>query len=134
MKYKVTLQNIKQVNGLLNKALKGKEFTTKQYYPANKKQQEIKEQLKLKGCIITNSAKTKFIDNIVELSTMFGKTFIRVHNNLDLFGVEEYEHSRYRAFLIKVGDVIEFKGRLITIRCEHPTSREKKSLKEIRLY
>jgi len=106
MKLTVTPQNIKHVLELFKKNFAGKGLDTQMFYPTAKRL----NRMPLKRKQIEKSNKTLFKEFVAETDFMFGNKFIRVHNNLDVFGGEDEYSSRYRAFVIYCGDTVEFKN------------------------
>jgi len=132
MKIKVTNQNIKHVAGLLRKALRNG-FSDRMYYPASKRQNTAYKTLNLKNSVIEKSGKSVFHQTVVESDYMHGRRFIRIHNNLDVYGTDDEWSSRYRAFLVDIDDVVDFLSGEIHIRCTHPTRKEQKANQIIKL-
>lgn len=134
MKIIVTEQNYKHVAALLRKYLSNG-FSDVLYYPTTKKRKAILNYFNLPraGNSIIKSSKSTFDLAVVEPDFMFEKRFIRIHNNLDVCGTDDEYNSRYRAFVIYCGAVVNFKGSSIEVVKEHPTNKGEKAIMKISL-
>lgn len=133
MKLLVTNQNLKHIEGVFKKLLKDKSFSSQSFYPAAKKRQKIFDTLGLRMYVVESSSTSFYKQSVVKHDFMFEKGFVRIHNNLDVYGVDEDTHSRYRAFLIEVGDVIEIKGNSVYITGRKFTDKKEKVVRILKI-
>ena len=128
---KITKSNIGLVKFRLSKLAKT-QLSTQYSYTSNKKINSI-----LKNCGITEELYTAYnydavlleveksclctIQNVhieQDISLYDDLPYLRIHNNSN-------SHFNFRAFLLRIGDEIEFYNNLIKVRTKHPINKSK---------
>lgn len=114
---------------MLRKVAKDKKIVSRLFYPSSKKELTTYKNIGIEKVVIAKSNLSIFERHVIENAFMYGKHFIRIHNDDHS---DELEYSNYRAFLIHCGDVVEFKNTKVLIRCGHPTGKEQKANRVIK--
>jgi len=125
MEIKATDKNLSHIKGLINKLSKGKVLNERLFYPTSKKRSHVRKSLLIPKRSILKSNLTTFLHTVIEVDFMFGKHFIRVHNNM--YANDYYGNNPYLAFIINCGDLVEIKNNVVYIRTSHPTNRNEKA-------